>query len=82
MVERLEELVFRHRPAILVVLALFTAVMGYYAAQLRMDAGFAKQLPTDHPYVETFLQYQDQYAGTNRLIVVLRARDGDIWDQP
>ncbi|MGI9592323.1 MAG: efflux RND transporter permease subunit [Myxococcota bacterium] len=82
MVERLEGLVFRHRPVILVVLALFTAVRCYYAAQLRMDAGVAKQLPTDHPYVETFLQYQDQYAGTNRLIVVLRARDGDIWDQP
>ena len=45
MVERLEGLVFRHRPAILIALALFTAAMAWYAAQLRMDAGFAKQLP-------------------------------------
>ena len=67
---------------ILVVLGLFTVVMGYYASQLRMDAGFAKQLPRDHEYIETFFEYQDQLVGANRVIVVLRARQGDIWNQP
>ncbi len=81
MVARLEELVFRHRPAILVALALFTAAMGWFAAQLRMDAGFAKSLPTRHEYIETFFEYQDELSGANRLIVVLRSRNGDIWNQ-
>ncbi len=81
MVARLEAFVFRHRPAILVALALFTVAMGWFAAQLRMDAGFAKSLPTGHEYIETFFEYQDELSGANRLIVVLRSRDGDMWNQ-
>jgi hypothetical protein len=81
MVAVLENFVFRHRILILVVLGAITAVMGYYASQLRMDAGFAKQLPRDHEYIETFLEYQEQLFGSNRVIIVLRARQGDIWNQ-
>ena len=79
MVTYLEDLFFRHRAAVLVVLAIFTAVMGYYAAQLRMDAGFAKQLPRGHEYIQTFFEYQDQLFGSNRVLIVLRAKDGYIW---
>ena len=38
MVGFLENLVFRRRIAILILLGLVTVVMGYFAAQLRMDA--------------------------------------------
>ncbi|MBW1688179.1 MAG: MMPL family transporter [Deltaproteobacteria bacterium] len=56
--------------------------MGYYASQLRMDAGFAKQLPREHEYIKTFFEYQDRLFGSNRVIVVVRAKQGDIWNQP
>ena len=68
MVAGLENFVFRHRVAILLVIAAFTGLMGYYAAQLRMDAGFAKQLPQEHEYIETFFEYQDQLFGSNRVL--------------
>jgi len=77
----LENLVFRHRAVILIALGLFTAVMGYFAVQLRMDAGFAKQLPRGHEYIKTFFEYQDRLFGSNRVIVVVRAKHGDIWNQ-
>ncbi len=82
MVGTLENLIFRHRVAILIVLGVFTVVMGYFAAQLRMDAGFEKQLPRDHEYIQTFLEYQDRLFGSNRVIFVLRAKQGDVWTQP
>jgi hypothetical protein len=82
MVALLENFVFRHRALILLVLAAITVVMGYFAGQLRMDAGFAKQLPREHEYIKTFFEYQDRLFGSNRLIVALRARDGDVWSQP
>jgi len=78
----LENLVFRHRIAILIALAVITAAMTYFAAQLRMDAGFEKQLPRDHEYIQTFLEYQDRLFGSNRVIFVLRAKHGDVWTQP
>jgi len=79
MIEKLENFIFGNRVLVLTVLGVFTVVMGYYASQLRMDAGFAKQLPAGHEYIETFFEYQDQLFGANRVIIVLRARDGDIW---
>jgi predicted RND superfamily exporter protein len=82
MVSRLEELVFKHRLVVLAVLAAITLVMGWYAGQLRMSAGFAKQLPRGHEYIETFFEYQNQLFGSNRVIVVLRSKQGDIWNQP
>ena len=47
--------------------------MGVFAAQLRMSAGFDKQLPQDHEYIQTFYQYRDLVFGANRIIVVVRA---------
>jgi hypothetical protein len=81
-VARLEAALFRHRPAVLAALALVTLVMGVFAAQLRMTAGFDKQLPQAHEYIRTFYQYRDQVFGANRIIVVVRAREGDAWNAP
>ncbi|WP_437880421.1 efflux RND transporter permease subunit [Pseudomonas sp. LRF_L74] len=75
----LETLFFAHRRSTLGLMLLFTLIMGWYALQLRMDAGFEKQLPIGHEYVETFQQYRDELPGANRLTVVLRARQGEIW---
>jgi predicted RND superfamily exporter protein len=82
MVGILESFVFRHRIAILIAIGFITLVMGYFASQLRMDAGFAKQLPREHEYIQTFFEYQDRLFGSNRVIFVLRAKRGDVWTQP
>ena len=76
---RLEALLFGHRRAVLALLAAFTLVMGWFAVQLRMDAGFEKQLPIGHEYVQTFNAYRDDLLGANRLTVVVKARQGKIW---
>lgn len=77
----LERFFFRHRLATLGVLALITLVMGGFAAQLRMSAGFDKQLPQQHEFIKTFNQYRDVLFGANRIIVVLHAKHGDIWNK-
>ena len=79
---RLEAVLFGHRGLVLGVLAVLTVVMGWLAVQLRMDAGFEKQMPLGHEYIETFKTYRDDLLGANRLTIVLRARSGKIWTQP
>ena len=74
-----ERLIFGHRGALLAVLALITAVAAVFAARLHMSAGFGKQLPLGHEYTETFVKYKDVLFGANRLVVVVHARQGDIW---
>jgi uncharacterized protein len=81
MVEALENFVFRFKVYILVLFAAFTVYGGFYATQLKMTAGFEKQLPTGHEYIQTFQEYRDQLFGSNRIIVVLKEREGTIWNK-
>ncbi|MDF5918950.1 hypothetical protein P4133_01795 [Pseudomonas aeruginosa] len=46
-----------------------------------MSAGFDKQLPQQHAFIKTFNQYRDVLFGANRVIVVLHAVQGDIWNK-
>lgn len=79
---RIEQWLFSHRVLTLASLALFTLGMAWFAVQLRMEAGFEKQLPIGHEYIETFETYRNDLLGANRLTVVVKAHQGTIWSQP
>jgi len=79
MIARLEELIFRHRPATLAVFAAITLVLGWFASKTRVDASFDKQLPTGHEYIETFKKHRTQFGGANRVVIALVAKQGDIF---
>lgn len=80
LVARLEAWLFGHRLAFLLSIAALTAVMGAFALRLELSAGFDKQLPAGHEYIETFDQYRDTLFGANRLTIAVHAREGDIWN--
>ena len=80
-VKTLENFFFRFRAPTLAVLLLFTLGMGYLATQLHMSAGFDKQLPVGHEYTDTFFRYRTELFGANRVMVVVRATKGDIWNK-
>ena len=81
LVSALERFFFRHRLATLGVLATITLFMGFFATRLEMSAGFDKQLPQQHAFIKTFNQYRDVVFGANRIIIVLHAKNGDIWNK-
>ena len=76
---KMAEAVFSVRPAILGVFALGTLAMLVMMAQLRVDAGFMKQLPLDHEYMQTFMEYERDFGGANRVMVALVAEDGEMF---
>ena len=71
--------VFSLRPIILLVFLVGTVFMAYNMLQLRVDAGFKKQLPLDHEYMQTFLDYEREFGGANRVMVALMAQDGEMF---
>src|SRR5664279_5936107 len=77
--ERFTNWVFGHRALLVVIFSALTAVMGWYAAHLHVDASFNKGLPLEHPYIRTFTKYQSEFGGANRVIVALMAQKGDIF---
>ena len=78
-VEALAAIIFSHRRLLLAVFALITVALGVSALQLRVDAGFGKTIPLQHPYMKTFTEYQKTFGGANRVLVALTRKSGDIF---
>ena len=51
-----ESLLFNNKKIIIFLLVLMTFAMAYFASKLKVDAGFEKQLPLDHEYMQTFME--------------------------
>lgn len=76
-----ETLVFGNRPLVLIIFAAITVAMLFFASQLKVDAGFKKQVPLQHEYMQTFQDYELEFGGANRVLVAVVAKDGDMFDQ-
>ena len=76
----LERMVFGARPVVLVIFAIITVIAIALASQLRVDAGFKKQIPLEHEYMQTFLDYEADFGGANRVLVALIAPDGNMFE--
>ncbi len=81
MLTAFEDFIFRFRFALLISMVIFTAVTGYFAAGLKLEAGFLKQVPTEHPYLQTYFEYQREMPGANLVLVALKAHEGTIWNK-
>ncbi len=76
---RIADALFAVRPLILLLFLVGTVVAAYFTIQLRVDAGFMKQLPLEHEYMQTFMEYEREFGGANRVLVALVAEDGEMF---
>jgi predicted RND superfamily exporter protein len=72
--------IFRWRRGILLAGIIITVVLAASATRLQVQAGFAKMLPLAHPYMQTFLKYQQDFGGANKVVVALKVRKGDVFN--
>ncbi len=79
LLDRIENIIFGARPLIVAVFLIITVIMGYGLTNLRVDASFSKHLPLQHEYMQTFMEYRNEFGGANRVLVALRARDGNMF---
>lgn len=75
----LESLIFSNRRYILALFVLVTLFMGYSVTNLHIDAGFSKQLPLEHEYMQTYVEHRKEFGGANRVLIALMAKNGDIF---
>ena len=73
----LESFVFGHRGPLVIAFAALTVVMAIFTARTHVDASFRKSLPLEHPYIQTFTQYEADFGGANQVLIALMARDGE-----
>ena len=79
MISKLERLIFDNRPIIIGLFALITLFMAFSLSNLRIDAGFSKQLPLKHEYMQTYVEHRKEFGGANRILIALMAKQGDIF---
>ncbi|MDE0211593.1 MAG: MMPL family transporter, partial [Boseongicola sp.] len=75
----LERTLFARRRVTLAVFAALSIAMASSAFQLRIDAGFTKLAPLQHPYMKTFLDHREEFGGADRIVLALIARDGEMF---
>ncbi|MBT0569742.1 RND family transporter [Curvibacter sp. CHRR-16] len=77
-----ERLLFNHRWWVIALCMLVTAVLGWQASKLRLQASFEKTIPTAHPYIQNFLAYQRELSGLGNAIRIAVAKpEGSIYDR-
>ena len=76
-----ERALFNHRWVVLLLCALVTAVLGFQATRLQLNASFEKTIPAGHPYIQNFLRHQADLSGLGNAVRIAVARpQGTIYD--
>lgn len=70
--------ILKNRIAILVVIGLFTAFMGYQIRNLKMDYGYAGLLPDSHPVSQKLEEFRKVF-GQDANIVLVGIQDPDFF---
>jgi uncharacterized protein len=78
--------VYGRRRLTFAVLVAFTGVMLLQALRLQPDAGFEKQIPLQHPYMQVFKEYEKAFGGANLISIALIQQPGaggdSIYNEP
>lgn len=76
---RLFEVLMQWRWAVLIAVALVTALAAWGAAGIRIATVFSDLLPAHHPYVEVNNRFARTFGGSNVVSIMLSVEEGDIF---
>lgn len=76
----LERLLFGNRLLVLVIFAVFTAIMGVQASKLTMGSSFEKMIPTYHEYIQNYFKHKENLKGLGNVVwISVENPEGDIF---
>lgn len=76
-----ERALFNNRLIVVFICVIVTAVLGFQATNLRLNASFEKMIPTGHPFIANYLEHQHELSGLgNAVRVAVENRSGTIYD--
>src|SRR2546422_9912987 len=71
--------IVRHRLAVLAGIALVTAGLGVAATRLHVEVDPDRQLPQDHPFIQTLNDVHRLFGDKNLVVVGLFPHDGQVF---
>ncbi len=79
-INSLENILFKQRPLVILLFTLFTVILGLQASNIQLDASFNKNIPLKHEYMQTYVQYSEEFGGANSVYISVCDRNGDIFN--
>ncbi|GAB7549479.1 efflux RND transporter permease subunit [Cupriavidus sp. 8B] len=77
----IERALFNHRLIVVIVCAILTALLGWQATKLHLNASFEKTIPSHHRYIQNYLRYQNELSGLgNSVRIAVENPKGTIYD--
>jgi len=70
----------KFRWPVLIVLALMTVFLSYYALHMRVYTNFFDLYPPGHPYIQLYQQYRRMFGTANVLVMAIETKEGDIFN--
>jgi predicted RND superfamily exporter protein len=64
----IERALFNHRLVVVILCLVVTALLGWQATKLSLNASFEKTIPAHHPYIQNYLQYQSELTGLGNAV--------------
>ncbi|MCU7554165.1 MMPL family transporter [Alteromonas sp. ASW11-19] len=77
----IEKIIFSNRKVVVALFALATIFLGFQASQMRLDAGFEKNIPLNHEYMQTYMEHRKDFGGANNILVSVCDKNGNIYNQ-
>jgi len=77
----IERLIFSNRKIVVGIFLLATVFLGYQASHMRLDAGFEKNIPLNHEYMQTYMAHRKDFGGANNILVSVCDKSGNIYNQ-
>lgn len=79
-INKCEYALFRHRAFVIVLFALATIFLVFKATQIRLDAAFTKNIPLQHPYMQTYMKHAKDFGGANNILISVCDASGNIFN--
>ncbi|WP_371193114.1 RND family transporter [Glaciecola sp. SC05] len=80
-ISTLEKATFNNRGILIAVFAAITVFLAFQASQLKLDAGFTKNIPLNHEYMQTYIKHKENFGGANNILVSVCDTESDIFNQ-
>lgn len=76
----IERLIFGYRKIVIAIFLMATVYLGFQASMMRLDAGFEKNVPLKHTYMQTYMAHRQDFGGANNVLVSVCDASGNIYN--
>lgn len=78
---KVAQTLFSARPLILGIFAVITVILAFSASRIEVNTDMRKMVPLEHPYIQNFLEYQEDLSlGNDVRVIVSDTRNDDIFN--